>query len=494
MSRTDIVEEINDLDIKIAKTQKKIQEKQLKLERLTEKRGKLSQKLDTIPISAEGLLERFSEKMAVAKEKTGQSSQTPSSPEDLVISKPKVLDQGLQKIESALKLSNPYSVPEAHKCYVIFSGPSAGVYREWSTVQPLVSGKPYAYQGYKSYELARKAFYDYCVKHNTPIQSVPRLITPADIIQPKISKTPTFADKAKMPASPVIPRTLSRFQKVRVQNPDDHEFIPIETFDHYYTLAESTCSDEQNHFFISETKGFRLYNVTIGAEPKFVQTLYYCGLLNAAYPSSNLKEISLLPTKVLTAVKHYRQKVLQNPERRVYLSFKSSFLDWEETEDETDSLRNYPAYHFIKMGLLRKQIDVRPCTETKNMTPNLHEALPKLRAQTLGHVLKKIRTSLYTDSKVRINYQSDHVLMATDSLQTISPEDCQRIERFEKQFYCNDLAISVATKRKFCSYASEDHKCDFCPEEDMMETCSSNSGEHSEDSCQLGKRREADEM
>ncbi|KAL3570519.1 hypothetical protein D5086_027768 [Populus alba] len=112
MSRSDIVEEINDLDIKIAKTHKRIQEKQLKLERLTEKR--------------------------VAKE-TGQSSQTPSSPEDLVISKPKILDQGIQKIESAYKASNPYYVPEAHKCYVIFAGPKAGVYREWSTVQPLVS-------------------------------------------------------------------------------------------------------------------------------------------------------------------------------------------------------------------------------------------------------------------------------------------------------------------------------------------------------------------
>ncbi|KAG6742032.1 hypothetical protein POTOM_055316 [Populus tomentosa] len=493
MSRSDIVEEINDLDIKIAKVQRRIQEKQLKLERLTEKRGKLSLKLDTKPLSAEGLLERFSEKMAVAKE-TGQSSQTPSSPEDLVVLKPKILDQGFQKIESAVKLSNPYSVPEAHKCYVIFSGPSAGVYREWSTVHPLVSGKPYAYQGYKNYELARKAFYDYCTKNNTPLQNVPRLITPVDVIEPKIPRVPTFAEKAKMPANPVVNRAFARFNKIKVTNPDDHEFVSLETFDHYYALAESTCSDEQNHFFVSETKGFRLFNVTIGASPKFVQTLYYCGLLNAAYPSPNLMEISLLPPKVLTAVKHYRQKVLRDPERRVYLSFKSSFLDWEETEDETDSLRNYPAYHYIKMGLLRNQIDVQPCTKTKNPTLNLHQSLPELRAQTLGHVLKKIRTSLFTDSKVRINYQSDHVLMATDSLQSISPEDCKRIEMFEKQFYCNDLAISIATKRKFCAYASEDHKCDFCPEDDKMETCSSNSGEPSEDSCQPGKRREADEM
>ncbi|KAL3570520.1 hypothetical protein D5086_027769 [Populus alba] len=246
MSRSDIVEEINDLDIKIAKTQKRIQEKQLKLERLTEKR--------------------------VAKE-TGQSSQTPSSPEDLVISKPKILDQGIQKIESAYKASNPYYVPEAHKCYVIFAGPKAGVYREWSTVQPLVS---------------------------------------VDIIQPKVSKVPTFADKAKMPASPVVNRAFARFNKIKAINPDDHEFIPLETFDHYYALAESTCSDEQNHFFISETKGFRLFNVTIGASPKFVQTLFYCGLLNAAYPSPNLKEISLLPPKILVAVKHYRQKIAYN--------------------------------------------------------------------------------------------------------------------------------------------------------------------------------------
>ncbi|KAG6782137.1 hypothetical protein POTOM_011527 [Populus tomentosa] len=493
MSRSDIIEEINDLDIKIAKTEKRIQEKQLKLERLTEKRSKLASKLDTKPLSVEGLLERFSEKMAIAKEKTGQSSQTPTSSEDLVL-KPKILDQGIKKIEEAYKASEPFKALETQKCYVIFSGPQAGVYKEWATVQRLVSGKPYAFQGYKTYELARKAFYDYCVRHNTPLQNVPRLITPVDVLEPKISKVPTFADKAKMPANPVINKAFSRFNKVRIPDPDDHEFVSIETFDHYYTLAESTCTDEQNHYFISETKGLRLYNVTIGASPKFVQTLYYCGLLNAAYPSPNLKEISLLPQKILTVVKHYRQKVLQDPEKRVYLSFKSSFLDWEDTEDETDSLRNFPAYHYIKMGMLRNKIDVHPCTETKNPTTDLHQALPELRAQTLGHVLKKIRTSLYNDSKVRINYQSNHVLMATDALQTISLEDCQRIQKFEHQFYCNDLGISIATKRKFCTYGSEDHKCDFCPEDEKMETCSSNSGEHSEDSCQPGKRKIADEM
>lgn len=487
MSRSEIVDEINYLDQKIAKVQKRIQEKQLKLERLTEKRSKLLQKLDTKPLSAEGLLERFSEKMAVAKE-TGQSSQTPSSLEDLV-SNQKTLSKGIQIIRDVI----PSAAPKEHKCYVIFAGPSAGVYKEWSTVQPLVTGKPYAFQGYKNYELARKAFYDYCVKYNTPLQSVPQLITPTDVLQPKLAKVPSFADKVKQPPNPIANRTMARFQKIKVNNPDSHEFIPIETFDHYYTLAESTCSDEQNHFFISENKGFRLYNVTIGASPKFVQTLYYCGLLNAIYPSANLKEISLLPAKIVTAVKHYRQKVLQDPERRVFLSFKSSFIDWEELEDEADSLKNYPAYHYIKLGML-KRIDVHPCTESRQITPFLHQALPELRAQTLGHVLRKIRTSLFQDSKVRINYQSNHILLVTDSLQVICAEDGQKIEMFEKQFYCNDLAISVATKRKFCAYASEDHKCDFCPEDDKMETCSSNSGTHSEDSCKPGKKRQTDEM
>ncbi|KAG6764632.1 hypothetical protein POTOM_032112 [Populus tomentosa] len=433
MSRSDIVEEINEIDCKIAKAEKMVQEKRLKIERLIQKKSKLLSILDTKPLSAEGLLERFVENMAVAKGKSGQSSQTPSTPEEQVVLQPRILDQGIQKIEEAYKASEPFKAIASQKC------------------------KPYAYQGYKTYELARKAFYDYCVKHNTPLQSVPKLITPTDVLQPQIPKVPTFADKAKMPANPVLNRAFTRFNKLRVPDVDDHDFISLETFDHYYTLAESTTIDEQNHYFISKTRNLRIYNVTIGASPKLVQTLYYCGLLNTICPSSNLKEISLLPQKILTAVKQYRQKVLQDPERRVYLSFKSSFLDWEDTEDETDSLRNYPAYHYIKMGMFRGQ-DVRPCTES---TTDLHTVLPKLR----------------------------HLL--------ISNEDCAKIQEFEHQFYCNDLKASIATKKKLCAYGSKDHKCDFCfkEEDEKMETASSNNDDaHSDDSCQPGKPRIADEM
>ena len=171
------------------------------------------------------------------------------------------------------------------------------------------------------------------------------------------------------------------------------------------------------------------------------------------YLGTNLKEISLLPTGILTAVKQYRQKVLREPERRVFLSLRSSFLDWEETEDNTDSLKNYPAYHFIKLGMFRRQ-DVKPCTEVRsNLVSDLNTVLPEYRAQTLGHLLKKPRT-FYKDSKIRVNFMTPNIFLVTESMSIISEQDCGKLEDFECQFYGNELKVSIHTKFKFCHYGN----------------------------------------
>jgi hypothetical protein len=103
------------------------------------------------------------------------------------------------------------------------------------------------------------------------------------------------------------------------------------------------------------------------------------------------------------------------------------------------------------------------------------------RAQTLGNLLKKTRT-LFKDSKVRINFKSNHVILITESLQVISDQDCLKLQEFETQFYCNKLEVSITTKKKFCRYASQDHRCDYCPEDKASSTEESNSSEEDRDS------------
>jgi hypothetical protein len=465
MSIQDIKEDVKAIDMKIQRARKVIQEKELKIERLQHKKCKLISQLNNKAVSAEGLLERFTTNMAIAREKSGNLSQDPSTSGELKVPLKEPSAPIMTPSQGAIKTDEAYASSLTHKHYVIFNGRNAGCYREWSTVQTLVTGKPVCYQGFPNYEQARKAFFDYCVKHNTPIQSTPQLITPSDMLKPNLQKIPSFADKAKMPANPVVQKTRSyeRFTKTKIKDPESHEFISLETFDHYYNLAE-VCNIGE-HYFISNQKNFRLYNITEGADPKLVQTLFYCGLLNTIYPNANLKEISLLPQGVLAAVKHFRQKVLKEPERKVYLSLKSSLIDWEETKDKTtDSLKNYPAYHFIKLGLFRKQ-DVQPCTQLRAcFTAELHTLLPELRAQTLGNLLRKTRT-LFKDSKVRINYKNNHIILITENMQVISEQDCTKLQEFEGQFYSDNLGISISTKIKFCRYASQDHKCSYCPED-----------------------------
>jgi hypothetical protein len=442
------------IDQKIKRAERLIEEKQMKIERLQRKKGKLTEQLKNKTLGPEGLLERFSQKMAEAKDKSRLPSQEPStSKED-----PRDLPQNIPSPSGTVKDEASHA---SSKHYTIFNGPNAGCYKDWSTVQALVTGKPVAYKGYPNYGLARQAFLDYCMKNNISLHTTPTLITPADLLQPK--NIPSYAEKAKMPANPVQERTFARFNKISVKNPDSHDFISLETFMQYFRLAE-VCNITEG-CFISQINGHRYFNAGEGADPGMVATLFYCGLLQTICPSANLQEISRLPQGVYTAVKHYRTKVLKEQNRRVLLTLRSSYLDWHETEDETDCLKNYPAYHFIKIGMLR-QVDVTPCTSIKEeVTNNINQLLPSLRAQSLGRIISKVR-KFFKDSMIRVNYQSPHCIIISDSLSVISDQDCRRLQDFEAQFYGNDLEVSYTTKKLYCAYGSRDHKCSLCVQKD----------------------------
>ena len=288
-------DEIHAIDMKIKRAERLIEEKTMKIERLQRKKGKLSEQIKSKTLGPEGLLERFSKSMAEAKEKSRPPSPEPST-------KPRDLKDPRKIIPSfdMAKCDEAYEASLKKKHYVIFTGPNAGVYKEWANVQPLVTGKPVAYQGYANYGLARQAFIDYCLKNNISLHSTPTLITPADLLRPTNQKIPSFADKVKLPPNPVQERTLARFNKVSEKKSETYEFISLETFMHYYRLAE-VCNITDG-CFISQNNGHRYFNVDEGTDPKLVATLFHCGLLNMICPSANLQEISLLPQGVYTAV------------------------------------------------------------------------------------------------------------------------------------------------------------------------------------------------
>jgi hypothetical protein len=261
-------DEIMVIDQKIKRVEKLIEEKQMKIERLQRKRGKLSEQLNNKTLGPEGLLERFSKSMAEAKEKSRLPSQEPATPkEDL-----KDLSQNIPSTSGMVK-DEAYQASSKH--YTIFNGPNAGCYKDWSTVQPLVLGKPVAYKGYPNYGLARQAFIDYCMKNNITLHTTPTLISPTDLLQP--NKIPSYAEKAKLPPNPVQERTFARFNKISVKNPDSHDFISLETFTHYYRLAE-VCNITEG-CFISQTNGHRYFNAGEGADPSLRLTrLQICDL------------------------------------------------------------------------------------------------------------------------------------------------------------------------------------------------------------------------
>ena len=79
-----IQDEIHAINMKIQRAERLIEEKNMKIERLQRKKGKLSAQLKSKTLGPEGLLERFSKTMAEAKEKSRPPSPEPSTkPRDL---------------------------------------------------------------------------------------------------------------------------------------------------------------------------------------------------------------------------------------------------------------------------------------------------------------------------------------------------------------------------------------------------------------------------
>ena len=65
-----LADEITLIDMKISRAERFIEEKQMKIERLQHKKSKLISQIKNKTLGPEGLLERFTQKMVQAKEKT----------------------------------------------------------------------------------------------------------------------------------------------------------------------------------------------------------------------------------------------------------------------------------------------------------------------------------------------------------------------------------------------------------------------------------------
>jgi hypothetical protein len=106
MSIQDIKEDIKIIDMKIQRAEQVIQEKKLKVERLQHKRGKLITKLSNKATPAEGLLERFTVNMVLAKGKSGTPSTDPSTSGELKsLSKRRTILSTLSILPSRLVMS-----------------------------------------------------------------------------------------------------------------------------------------------------------------------------------------------------------------------------------------------------------------------------------------------------------------------------------------------------------------------------------------------------
>lgn len=158
-----------------------------------------------------------------------------------------------------------------------------------------------------------------------------------------------------------------------------------------------------------------------------------------------------MPKQLQEIIKKFRKNVLKQADAHLYIKITSSFIDWEDSGEPRLS------YHWIKIGSAKKDFVLPEPTE-KAITGNINSILPELRAQRLAAVNQQF-LGVFSDSKLRVNYQDDKVIIVSDWKDYISEEDGHKIATMEAAFNNGTLDISDETAKHFCRYAPEYHRC-----------------------------------
>jgi hypothetical protein len=360
------------------------------------------------------------------------------------ISNPLMADT-LPKSEQEVSLKPTYSEAAMkpprinERFYVIYNGEQPGIYDDWAIASKCI-GKGTVFKKFSSYSDAIISASSYTIRHGGSIKW--KGLRP---IVPKVQERKVFL----------------RNLKTKPEEPSQMDIYPAMSFEDFISIWNKVRrltpeAYEKEHLCSDDKASRSLLIIGQNANPDLTFKAFNAGLVKVIYPSNNLQEIGRFPEGFKKAVKKFRSKIAAAKDAPIFIQCTSTLPDWEEEH-------SYQAYHLVEIGLSKNR-EFNPPQEMKDSGDLLYQ-LAQVRTNGFTRILQKTQ-SINGETKIKINYSHERVLITSHYGATISRQDVSILSSFEESIINNDVMVGTSTKLLLCKQLkkllADNHNCSAC--------------------------------
>jgi hypothetical protein len=231
----------------------------------------------------------------------------------------------------------------------------------------------------------------------------------------------------------------------------------LEHFNYYkniiFTLNKRNLKDKNikyvSHYSINKTI------IYPNSDPKIVKILFQHGLIQSIYPSTEMKEISLLPEPLKRAVKTYFRIITQH----------QVFIRCYSTVIQVSPERIYQPINVIRLGTTKIILPYE--SEIKEEILEDEEfirSISRIRAQDFHIIFQEMnRIITSSDETAWVYFMSPTTLIYSSGR---TPRNYNMFNQFYDKIKQNKMENAENTKKRICNILSEYqvHKCNYCGE------------------------------
>ncbi|XP_071728687.1 uncharacterized protein [Rutidosis leptorrhynchoides] len=309
------------------------------------------------------------------------------------------------------------------KWYVIFDGPSKGIYNNWATAKQFIIGNRVTHKSYTTLEAAKAAF-------NEAYKTI--ATQPAN--ETKRSGSGMISLNHYLYGQTASPNAINRMKSI---------------------LSTTEYEDKKRRtgpkaVFLPE------------ASPLTISEYFVHGLIDTLYiDGRTLHEIKEFPQKMQDAITRYRDNFAK--EREIFLRMHSSYPIFNK-----DQQLLIPSFTIAYLRISNGNYPTRD--EALRITPTVDHLVTSLAGVYFGS--SKIGNGKEQQENVRINYIHKNILIYSSINEKIDEQGLNLINNFEEPFeaFTGQLAsLPEDMKRQLCRQISKAprHSCEYCQDEDI---------------------------
>ena len=362
----------------------------------------------------------------------------------------KTNEESLERLNSQMDIQNPKNY------YVVFNGPNAGIYNNWSIASLAIIGiSGVSYKRFKNFQEARISANLYTTEMMKP---------PIRLINTAEGLKPTYQQALKRTDKPMTVLGMKSTSNLVINNEEDNGDTIYDSFQYFYELGRTATEEHfvEHRFFTSDKNNISYFNYYPNANKEMIYEAFVNGLVSNIYPSKNLLELSEFPKGIRETIRKFRTKCLKNSDKEIFVKVQSTVPFWDEDYGLVKP------FHYIQIGIVKEKF----YNPSKSMPVSLKkEDLQQLAFHKYASIMEKV-LSLHKEEKIKVNYASNNCLIISQTHQKMTPEEKNALSNIQRKMMngremfgahypslCKDMN-RIIKKAEF----SAELLCPFCPD------------------------------